>query len=647
MKKFLLLLGVFCFSFSAYSQTTIAFQGFEGDAGDTWTFTENPAAYDVSGDVWAVQSASLGGITAATGNNFWGMQDLENPNGGGAFDHTLTFPNQSVSGFNNVILSFKYDTRGLDGPDYLRYEVFLDNVGQGQIDLNKNSQGFLTVTENIPAGTTNVSLVLIGRINGGSDYAGWDDISLTGNVASGDPLVGFVLAASSADEGDDGTTTTLPVQVRMDSAPSNTVTVTVTSADGTATVADNDYQTVNETLTFNPGDTYPNTQSFNVLINGDDVVESNEDFTLNLTASAGADEGINTHTVTITNDDFPPLVINEILADPDGSTGDANNDGTVSTTEDEFVEIYNTGTAAIDISGFSISDAVSTRHTFAANTILAGGDNIVVFGGGTPVQGFAASTFVTASSGALSLNNSGDNITLSDAGGTPITTVSYGGEGGNNQSLARDPDFTGAFVQHSNIGTNPVDFSPGELNSPALPVELTDFLVEATTRTTVLTWSTALEINNSHFEVQHSADNRNFVTLNKVAGAGNSDAITDYRYVHENPTAGMNFYRLLQIDFDGQSEYSRVVSVFFGKENGGTTVHPNPVNSSMTVTLDGEFAADALAEVISQNGAVVLTRALAEKSSSQTVDTADLPAGIYTLRITNGNRVYTKRFVKN
>ena len=161
---------------------------------------------------------------------------------------------------------------------------------------------------------------------------------------------------------------------------------------------------------------------------------------------------------------LPSLTINEFLADPDSTValGDANGDGTRSATDDEFVEIVNTGDSEIDLSGMTISDAVAVRHVFGDGTTLAAGAAIVVFGGGTPTGDFGGAQVVTASSGSLGLNNGGDTITLATADNETIDEISYGSEGGNNQSLTRDPDLTGEFVQHSDAtGSGGSVFSPG------------------------------------------------------------------------------------------------------------------------------------------------------------------------------------------
>jgi len=156
-------------------------------------------------------------------------------------------------------------------------------------------------------------------------------------------------------------------------------------------------------------------------------------------------------------------VINEIHADPDGSiAGDANGDGIRDGSQDEFVEIVNTSGADIDISGWTLADGFTVRHTFATGSIVLDGCSVVVFGGGTPTGAFGNSLVQTASGGSLGLNNSGDNITLHNGVGD-AATASYGSEGGANQSLTLDPDVTGAsFVQHSVASSSGGTlFSPG------------------------------------------------------------------------------------------------------------------------------------------------------------------------------------------
>ncbi|MFL6216274.1 MAG: lamin tail domain-containing protein [Blastocatellia bacterium] len=185
-----------------------------------------------------------------------------------------------------------------------------------------------------------------------------------------------------------------------------------------------------------------------------------------------ADFGVS-NTVTLRVFIRNALVINEYLADPPGSAatdleGDANGDGSRSSSQDEFIEILNRTSEPIDLSDFKISDADEVRHVFAKGTILPAFEVTVVFGGGRPRGSFGNAAeehlVFTASSGGLSLNNGGDTITLADAAGRKIDEIKFGAaEGGANQSVNRDPDGNGAtFALHTQVAHDTSAlFSPG------------------------------------------------------------------------------------------------------------------------------------------------------------------------------------------
>lgn len=173
---------------------------------------------------------------------------------------------------------------------------------------------------------------------------------------------------------------------------------------------------------------------------------------------------------------MPQLVINEIHADPDATNGDANNDGLVDSSDDEFIEIVNNDTYPVNLSGYTLSDGIGVKHFFWGITLYPN-EAIVIFGGGNPT-GFLTYAF-TASSGSLGLNNSGDDVILRDPSSYLVDWYTYGPEGGNDQSLTRDPDLTGPFVQHTiATGSGSSLFSPGKyvdgtqftLPAPAVPV---------------------------------------------------------------------------------------------------------------------------------------------------------------------------------
>lgn len=185
---------------SYFSQTTIAKHSFE-TSGDTWAIQSlSTPDCNISGDVWSVES-SLSSITPSDGAMFWGIRDLTG-NCGSSAGESITFANVDVSSFTGVSLKFDYQVIGYDSGDDMFYEVFLDNIGQGQVQVvNGNSNfstgGWLTETISIPNATTNVRIVLKADQNGGSDYGGFDNVRLEGATSCTAPSTQASSASTS------------------------------------------------------------------------------------------------------------------------------------------------------------------------------------------------------------------------------------------------------------------------------------------------------------------------------------------------------------------------------------------------------------------------------------------------------------------
>ena len=136
------------------------------------------------------------------------------------------------------------------------------------------------------------------------------------------------------------------------------------------------------------------------------------------------------------------LSINEFLPEP--GPDDANRDGTVHSAGDEFVELVNTRGVPVDLTGWTLSDATSVRHTFPNPTSVPSGGSIVVFGSGNPTYfapRHASGHAQVAATGTLGLNNSAESIVLRDPAGTTIAHATYvTGDVAAGRSRTCDPD---------------------------------------------------------------------------------------------------------------------------------------------------------------------------------------------------------------
>jgi len=172
---------------------------FEGSPDDNWTFTANPTSYNTSGDIWAILNANGTQNSGSDGSSFWGIRDLNNPNGGGNFFHELEFQSIDISGSSGVELSFDYYAEGFESNDELEYELIFDNVNQGATQIfagstgGAGSNGWTSVSIAIPDQVNTLAFKLKAKQDGGSDYGGFDNIKLKSEV----PAPGLIVSAYS------------------------------------------------------------------------------------------------------------------------------------------------------------------------------------------------------------------------------------------------------------------------------------------------------------------------------------------------------------------------------------------------------------------------------------------------------------------
>jgi hypothetical protein len=359
------------------------------------------------------------------------------------------------------------------------------------------------------------------------------------------------------------------------------------------------------------------------------------------------------------------------MSDPaPGAAGDANGDGTRSATEDEFVEIYNTSpSSGVDLSGYEYEDVgVGIRHVFPAGTTVGPEQSIVVFGGGAPAPTIPG-VVQTASTGTLALNNGGDSFRIVDAAGTEVLRFSYDGST-EEESLTRDPDFTGPFVAHSLAAGDGALFSPGRTAGGApLPVELVALEGTWSRGGAQIRWVTASETGNVGFAIERrivrsaedawteeaqAEETRSQEAWTEIgfrAGAGTTSGPVPYRFVDDRFPGGARAaaYRLRQIDRDGTERLSRTVEVTrpAPSELALRGVFPNPARERATLRLDLPTRESVRAEVYDVLGRRVWTGQATGGPGPMDIalPAGRLPSGVYGIQVRASGRQATHRMV--
>ena len=156
----------------------------------------------------------------------------------------------------------------------------------------------------------------------------------------------------------------------------------------------------------------------------------------------------------------------------------------------------------------------------------------------------------------------------------------------------------------------------------AMPIDLTGFSVRKMEEDKVkINWQTASEENNEYFSVQRSSDGSSWEEINKINGAGNSTLTIDYSIVDEKPFSGVSYYRLKQVDFNGDYEFSNIKSVRLEIPNSRYSIYPNPTFSNqINIKIPND---NTEIQILDASGKVILQKIIDKGCLLYTSDAAD------------------------
>jgi len=127
-------------------------------------------------------------------------------------------------------------------------------------------------------------------------------------------------------------------------------------------------------------------------------------------------------------------------------------------------------------------------------------------------------------------------------------------------------------------GSNTNNSSPITFTSRVLPITWASFEASKIDKGVILDWKTASEQNTSHFIAERSPDAIHFDSIGYVRAAGNSAIIRSYFFTDKQPMAGINYYRLKQVDIDGRYSYSVIRNVTIKVNKAALVIYPNPAS---------------------------------------------------------------------
>ncbi len=202
--------------------------------------------------------------------------------------------------------------------------------------------------------------------------------------------------------------------------------------------------------------------------------------------------------------------------------------------------------------------------------------------------------------------------------------------------------------------------SPSRMNSiwfrqfslSTLPVKLVSFTAALNNNKADLKWTTASEINVSHFVIERSTDGVNFNDAAVVFANGNTTDNTNYSFSDDlnNIQSGIVYYRLRSVDIDGKSQYSetRIIRISKQAVNAITIVaFPNPVINEVRICIPNEWQNKKVTyEVLNANGQVSKKTETGSSSQTETMNMSALAPGFYIVRVSYEGQTAQQKIIK-
>lgn len=166
-----------------------------------------------------------------------------------------------------------------------------------------------------------------------------------------------------------------------------------------------------------------------------------------------------------------------------------------------------------------------------------------------------------------------------------------------------------------------------------------------------LSWTTSQERALSHFTIERSTNGVDYKEVGLVFAADNANIHTNYDFKDaiNSVASGILYYRLRMVDIDGKYQYSPVRLIRVGGEAAQVKLltYPNPVTAELRVTLPGEWQSkEVVFDIYSAGGQLVKHIVNNRAGQTEVINMQDMHAGIYLVKVSNGNASAIQRIVK-
>lgn len=220
----------------------------------------------------------------------------------------------------------------------------------------------------------------------------------------------------------------------------------------------------------------------------------------------------------------------------------------------------------------------------------------------------------------------------------------------------RSGNATSGYLVSNAVGFSQQTFTLGatDLTINPLPVTLAEFTGRVDNETNILEWITSSELNNDYFELQRSSDGQTYETIAEIRGHGTSTTSHFYSYRDRAPHTGKNYYRLKQVDFNGDFTVARQIVLLENKimsEGIAMAVYPNPTDdSNINLEISTGDSAPVRVRMMDVYGRVYFENTYDSQGLLQSIKVEageKLKQGIYIILVEQGEQKSHRRVIIN
>ena len=285
--------------------------------------------------------------------------------------------------------------------------------------------------------------------------------------------------------------------------------------------------------------------------------------------------------------------------------------------------------------------------TWNLNRTPASGDTVFIPAGVKVIlddnQNLQTATLFIRIHGQLDVN--GGRLKMDDKGDVILFAgAAILGHGSNSEQIQMGSVFKfrgteliipGPAYANASTGSSPNGFVFGNVTLPVQFLRVSAVRLNDQVR---VEWSTAEEFNNSHFEIERSSNGNTWSQIGRVESAGNSTSVQQYSFVDISPVDAARYYRVSQVDQDGNVTFTPICTVAKASATDKVTISSGEGNR-VYIRFAEPTQSLVMIRISDSHGRVLEQKALSNPTGLQVIQPAVHTNGIFMLTILDQSRV--------